>query len=245
MSIFLIVFCFMFIVFRGGSAALSKRLRLYFLAPPERRLESVFTSTVGGAPLLVLRGKPLLLLPICWTQKVIAIHPAAVFSSVVPYQALTPRLAGTSNFASLRSRCSVAYRLFAIALYAYPKAGGQGLLGQSSTAALRTITIPLGGHGSHSRPGGRNTEFWFSFAPPWGVALKNHGLHSGRVSPDHGHSTARGRASLIRSPKVSAVPFSASGKPLAFTILLDAICSLLNKSALNALTALRRKILCL
>lgn len=234
----------MFVDFRGGSAALSKRLRLYCFAPPGCRLKSVFTSTHGGAPRFVLRGKPLLLLPVCWTQKGIAIHPAAVFSSVGTYQALTPRLAGTSNSASLRSRCSVAMRLFAIALYAYPKAGGQGSLGRSSTAALRTIPMPLGGHGSHSRPGGRNTEFWFSFAPPRGVALKNHGLHSGRVSHDCGHSTARGRASLIRSPKASAAPSSASGKPLVFAILLNAICSLLKSSLLNAMAAARRETLC-
>lgn len=94
----------------GGSAAFCARLRLFALKPFwTKGLQQIHHCTRGSAP-LSNRDKSLLPHYARWTRAPFAIHPAAVFGSVVTDRALTPRLAGLRPYASLQSSslCSLA-----------------------------------------------------------------------------------------------------------------------------------------
>ncbi len=87
----------------GGSAARCARLRLFDLKPFwTAGLRQIHHCTRGSAP---LSNRDESLLPHCarWTRAPFAIHPAAVFGSVVTDRALTPRFAGLRPYASLLS----------------------------------------------------------------------------------------------------------------------------------------------
>ena len=130
----------------GGSAAFCARLRLFDLkAFWTKSLRQIHHCTRGSAP-LSNRDKSLLLHCARWTRAPFAIHPAAVFSSVVSSRALTPRFAGLRLYAPLHS--SSLYSLSAICDWAERPTTESG--------GSRLVVTPLDGGRPHrtAMPGG-------------------------------------------------------------------------------------------
>jgi len=112
----------------GGSAAFCAKLRLFALNPFwTKGLRQIHHCTRGSAPLSI-RDKSLLLHYARWMLAPFAIHPAAVFCSVVTDGALTPRLAGLRHYAALHVLVASSLAAIAIGLDAHPQLGGSRLV---------------------------------------------------------------------------------------------------------------------